>query len=63
MCGESAQLDYVDSEFRRQISVLDDPVFEHYFVQIPLEMFGTVQQQVKHVLQLPGREDGREPRS
>lgn len=63
MCGGSAQLDYVDGEFRRQISVLDDAVFEHYFVQILLEVLGTVQQQVKHVLQLPGREDGREPRS
>jgi len=53
----------IDGEVRWQILALDDLVFEHYLVQIPLEVLGTVQQQVKHVLQLPGREDGREPRS
>lgn len=48
----------IDGEVRWQILALDDLVFEHYLVQIPLEVLGTVQQQVKHVLQLPGREDG-----
>jgi len=61
--AESTRSDHVDGKFRRQISAFDDTVFRYYLVQILLEVVGTVQQQVKHVLQLSGREDGREPRS
>lgn len=61
--AESARADHVDGVFRRQLLALDDPVFGHDLVQMPLQVLGTLQQQVKHVLQLSGREDGREPRS
>lgn len=61
--AENARADHVDGVFRRQLPALDDPVFGHDLVQLLLQVLGTLQQQVKHVLQLSGREDGREPRS
>lgn len=61
--AERARSDHVDREFGRQIPALDDIVFRCYLAQILFKVVGTVQQQVKHVFQLSGREDGREPRS
>lgn len=61
--AESARSDHVDGVFRRQLSALDDRVFGHRLVQFLLQVLGTLQQQVKHFLQLSGREDRREPRS
>lgn len=58
---EDTRSDHVDGEFGRRIPALDDIVFRYYLAEIVLKVVGTVQQQVKHVLQLSGREDGREP--
>jgi len=61
--AESARSNHIGGEFTRQIPAFDDPVFGYYLVHVALEVLRTVQQQVKHVLQLSGREDGRKPRS
>jgi len=61
--AEGARADHVDGELSREIPALDDLVRRHHLGQVSLEVLGTVEQQVKHVLQLPGREDGRELRS
>jgi len=61
--AEGTRADHVDGELSREIPALDDLVRRHHLGQVSLELLGTVEQQVKHVLQLAGREDGRELRS